>query len=331
MNHKTTNNAPIAGYAAMVATVVVWAAYALSLRATGDASLTIADVGLIRFGVPALLLAPLLPRTLRALRHERPWVIAAMCCAGGLPFFLVAAMGGHLTSASMISLIVAGTVPVFVTAFDRLQTGRTVSARRRGALAAILTGVTVAAAAAASPSHAVGVLVLLGGGLMWTVFTLALQRIGLSPASASLTVCLPSTALALALPLTGAASSHLLAGSAATGDAVTFLVVQGIGAGVLSTITYRIGVRALGSSAASAIGALTPVVTAVAAIPLLGEAITASAVVSGALIIAGVMAFSRASARAEISRPRTGRFTRLSLRASHVPDHAAAAPNATDR
>ncbi|WP_144833051.1 hypothetical protein [Microbacterium sp. BH-3-3-3] len=68
--------------------------------------------------------------------------------------------------------------------------------------------------------------------------------------------------------------------------------MQGIGTGLLSTACYVVAVKNLGSSIPAAAGALSPVLTAVVAAPLLGEPVTAGLALALALIASGVALFA---------------------------------------
>ncbi|MDI6102344.1 DMT family transporter [Actinoplanes sp. NEAU-A12] len=274
------------GLAAMAVTVVVWAGFALSIRGIGASSLTTMDAALIRFTVPVLLLAPWIPRTLRRLRAERSAVVAGLCVGAGLPYFLVASFGGSLTSAALVGLVIPGTVPVFVALLAYKIWGLKIGRPQAVALAAILAGVALAGR---QPAGA-GTLVLLLAGLIWAVYTLSLRVTVLDPIGTVLVLCLPSACLTAVLIMTGSVPSHLAAGAARPADVVLYLVVQGVGVGVLAALCYPIAIRCLGSRAAASLGALSPVVTAVAAVPLLGEPFTGAG--AFALVVGGVVAFN---------------------------------------
>ncbi|MEV6343591.1 EamA family transporter [Actinoplanes sp. NPDC051851] len=284
-----------AGLVAMAVTVVVWAGFALSIRGIGASSLTTADAALIRFGLPVVLLSPWIPRTLRALRTERPLVAGAVCLGAGLPYFLVAALGGRLTSAALVGMVIPGSVPVFVTLMTRTRPVRA------AALAMIVTGAGVAAW-----SGGPGVLVLLLAGLIWSVYTVGLRATGLDPIGAALLVCAPSALVTALLLVTGTLPSHLGSvspsylgsvspahlGAVRPADLLTYLVVQGAGVGVLAALAYAYAIRHLGGPTAATLGAASPVLTALAAVPLFGERLTVHDLVSLALIVAGVVTFS---------------------------------------
>ncbi len=192
----------------MTCTVLLWASFALSIRAIGSSSLTGFDAALLRFLVPVVVLAPWLGRTLRRLREQRAPVVVALGVGAGLPFFLVAAAGGRLTAAGMVGLVIPGTVPVFVALLTRSRLPR----RQAFALGSILVGVALLAATWSANG---GIVVLLLAGLMWSVYTVALRSSTLDPIGTALTLCLPSVVIAVPLMALGVVPSHLLDGTAA--------------------------------------------------------------------------------------------------------------------
>jgi len=281
----------LVGVAALTAVVMLWSSFALSTRALEGAGLTMADAAIVRFAVPAVVLSPWIPRTLRTLRTERPTVLALVLLAG-LPHFLLFAWGAHLTSAALTGLLVPGTVPLFVTLLLFLRVRRTVSRRRLLALAAIVAGVAASALFTGGPTGPGGIAVLLAAGLVWAAYTLGVARTRLDPLGVIVIVSVTSVASALLLAVTGVLPSALLAGSADLSTVGSYALVQGVGTGLLSTACYVIAVKNLGSSLPAAAGALSPVLTAVVAVPLLGETLGLGLGVALALIVTGVAVFA---------------------------------------
>ena len=292
------------GVAAVAAVIALWSSFALSTRALEGTGLTMMDAALIRFAVPAVLLTPWIPRTVRALRAERASVLALLLLAG-LPHFLLFAWGAHLTSAALTGLLVPGTVPLFVTLLVFARSRRAPSRAQTLALAAIVAGVGASAVFTGGPAGPGGILVLLAAGFVWAAYTLGLARTRLDPVAVIVVVSVASAASALLLAATGVAPSNLLAGTADVSAIGAYGLLQGVGTGLLSTACYVVAVRNLGSRIPSAAGALSPVVTAVAAVPLLGEPLTAGLTVALALIVAGVAAFTLTPATTrQITTPR---------------------------
>ncbi|WP_295842488.1 DMT family transporter [uncultured Microbacterium sp.] len=285
----------LVGVAALTAVVMLWSSFALSTRALEGAGLTMADAAIVRFAVPAMVLSPWIPRTLRTLPTERPTVLAVVLLAG-LPHFLLFAWGAHLTSAALTGLLVPGTVPLFVTLLLFLCVRRTVSRRRVLALAAIVAGVAASALFTGGPTGPGGIAVLLAAGLVWAAYTLGVARTRLDPVGVIVIVSIASMASAFLLAVTGVLPSALLAGTADLGTVGSYALVQGVGTGLLSTACYVVAVKNLGSSLPAAAGALSPVLTAVVAVPLLGETLGLGLGVALALIVTGVAVFALSSA-----------------------------------
>ncbi|MGW5877534.1 DMT family transporter [Nocardiopsis terrae] len=284
------------GLTAMAATVVLWAGFALSIRGIGASDLTALDTAFLRFLTPLVVLAPWIPRALRRVRHERGGVLAALCVGAGLPYFLIAAWGGSLTSAALVGIVIPGTVPLFVTvlAFGLWRTRARPA--QLGALVLIVLGVAVTVVAAVSPDQVTGVAVLLCAGLVWSVYTLALRETTLDPVSAAIVLCAPS-ALLSGVPILLRLVPSSLTDGAATRDVLTFVAVQGIGVGVLAALCYATAIRVLGGPVAATLGALSPVLTLVVAAPLLGEPVTVATTATLLLVLTGVVTFNLLAAR----------------------------------
>lgn len=308
---RTSGSTKAGGVAAMLVTVAVWAAFAVSVRGIGASTLTSADVSLLRFAVPALVLALRIPRTLRALRGQNPWTLAAVAGGAGAPFLLTASLGGAMTSASLVGLVIPGTVPLFVTIICALVWRERITRRQAVAVTAIVSGVAVAVVGSTSEVSA-GIGVLLVAGLLWSVYTLGLRRTSLGPDGAALVLCIPS-ALAVAVGiLFGWLPSRLAAGTAAPGDILSFGLVQGLGVGVIAGLCYAYAVRRLGPQPAAALGALSPVVTMLLAVPVFGEVPHVAGLTAMTIIVTGVLAFTLAPPRQAAARPGRPRPVSLS-------------------
>lgn len=279
------------GVAALVAAVVLWSSFALTVRGIGSSSLTTIDVAFLRFATPVVILAPWLARTVRALRRERIGVLL-MLGIGGLPHFLLTALGGRLTSAALIGLLVPGTVPLFVAVILYLRWRERICPRQLIALGTITTGIAATAIQTTSTATATGTGILLTAGCAWAVYTIGLRRTRLGLTGVVLAVCTPATITAVLLAASAAMPSHLMTGTAGISDVLLFTGLQGIGTGLLSTLCYAYAVRALGSNLAATAGAISPVLTALLAIPLFKEPISPGVGAALTLIVTGVMVFN---------------------------------------
>lgn len=283
--------AKLTGVAALVAAVALWSSFALTVRGIGSSGLTSIDVAFLRFATPVVILAPWLPRTVRALRGERIGVLL-MLGIGGLPHFLLSALGGRLTSAALIGLLIPGTVPLFVAVILYLGWRERISRRRLIALAAITTGIATTAIQTTSTATTAGIGILLTAGCAWGIYTIGLRRTRLGLTGVVLTICAPATITTALLAASAVAPSHLMTGTADISDVLLFTCLQGIGTGLLSTLCYAHAVRALGSNLAATAGAISPVLTALIAVPLFDEPITPGVSAALTLIVTGVTIFN---------------------------------------
>ncbi len=282
------------GLAALLLTVSIWAAFALSARALAASTLLPADAALLRFGVPLVVLAPALWRRRRALAAVRPGPAAKIVCGAGVPFFLAAMFGGSLTSASFVGAIVPGMVPLFVSAL-MVARGRGLPRGTQSAgLLLIAAGVVALVSRYAVPFDAD---VMLGSGTLlvasglWALYTVGLREVDLDPVGSIGLLCLPSFAVIGLLVAAGVLPTGLA--HAAGADIALFLVVQGLGVGLCAGLLYAFAIRRLGAERASVVGSLSPVAVVLLAIPLLGERPTVAVLVGVPLITAGVVLANR--------------------------------------
>lgn len=287
------------GMVALLVTVAIWAAFALSARALSASSLLPADAALLRFGVPVVVLAPALWRRRRRIMAVRPATAAKIVCGAGVPFFLAAMYGGSLTSAAFVGSIVPGMVPLFVCAL-MVAGGRGAPRGTQAAgLALIAAGVVALVWRYVVPLNTqvlAGAGILLVASGLWALYTVGLKEVDLDPVGSIGLLCLPSFAIIALLVVTGVLPSGMA--SAAGGDIALFLVVQGLGVGLCAGLLYAFAIRRLGAERSSVFGSLSPVAVVLLAVPLLDESPTLTVLIGVPLITAGVVLANR--------RPRPG-------------------------
>lgn len=289
------SSSKLTGYAAIAVAVTIWAGFALSIRAMGASGLTTADVALIRYGTPALLLAPFIPSRWAMLRRVSLTDALMVFAGAGLPFFWIAAAGGAATSTAHVSALIAGTVPISVALVGFLLTGTRIPLRRMGGLAVIVAGVAVLGFAQSQTGHGSigwGVTTLLTASLLWGAYTIGLRRTGLDAIGCTLLVTLPSFVILSVLFACGLVTTHF--GTFGVHEAIPFLLVQGLGVGVVSTLSYATAIARLGPARSAVIGSLAPVLASLGAVPLLGEILTPAIALGVGAITLGVVLANRA-------------------------------------
>ncbi len=278
----------LVGSIAMGVTLCIWVGFALSVRATEGAHLEIADVAFIRACVPALVLGPFLWLRREKLRVLSPRSAAAIVLGGGAPFFALAAIGGGFTSATHVGALIAGTVPLALALLMWVGFGQRPKLRGVSALLTIVLGaVLLIVSSGANVSNVVwGTVALLLASLAWATYTIGLRSSGLDPLTAGGLVSVPSAIILLPMIVTGAVPTTLFTSPPA--EVIGFVLVQGVGVGLVASLTYVTAIRLLGADKCAAIGAGAPAITAVLAWPILGEALSVPSLAAVGIICAGI-------------------------------------------
>ncbi|WP_374448931.1 DMT family transporter [Stella sp.] len=284
--------------------VMIFSGWFVVTRFSVTRELRIWDITALRFGVGALLLAPMVLR--RGSRLPRgAWVEGLLfALLWGLPFVLLVALGLQLTSAAEAASIAPTLMPVFAGLFAWAFLHDPPGRALRFGYAAIVLGlaglVTAGAAAHGAPDPAgLGALVL--AAATWATYTLLFRRSGLSPIQAAALICIWSAALFLPVYLLLGLSRF---GLASTGEIALQAVYQGALMSGVAIVTFNRAVNLLGPSAATAIIALLPAIATVLAVPVLGEMPTPGQGVAIAVIVAGVGLVARATPPARPRAPR---------------------------
>ncbi len=277
------------GLIAIFITMFIWVGFVLTIRAIGKSALTTADVALLRFGIPSLILLPFLPRRWAMLKSINPIHAVMILIGGGLPFFFAASIGGSATSAAYVGALIPGTAPIFVMLLAYFFYAQKASIWKMACLALIGIGVIALLWSDLRYFHSSvleGSAVLLGASCLWAVYTLGLRKVGIDAISCTILLCLPSFIFLTILIVCGILPTQM--GYFSLYDALPFILIQGLGVGVLAGITYSHAIRSIGAEKCAVIGSMTPAVASLLAIPLLGEILEAFTVAGISLLTIGV-------------------------------------------
>jgi drug/metabolite transporter (DMT)-like permease len=276
------------GWLAAFATVTIWGVWAVATRHAVTHDLPLAAVGLLRYGVPALVLIPfswrggLFPKGLSFAK-------GLALLGSGAPFFLIVALGMQFAPAAEIGPLLTGTMPLFVALIGWLAFGERFGRVRLAGFILILVGVVciggyglLLTGNGAWRGH----LLLLSGACLWGIYTHAYRRSGLSALQAAALIGLWS--VLILLPFGGLPLIHAVGRGLAT-PLLMQMVLQGLLAGVAGVVLYGIAVDRLGASRAAATSPLAIVLAALIAIPVLGEYPEPAALVGIVMATLGVV------------------------------------------
>lgn len=273
MHERTFKPSIIIGLSAAIISVAIGVAWQLATRLGATTTLHPVDLTLFRYGVPALVLSPLLWRIGLLPAGVGRGTLALMVIGAGLPFGLIAMAGAQFASIAHMGVLLPGTMPLFVALFSGLVLGERFTAARIVGLLLIIVGVlAIGAPALANVQTGAwrGDLLFLTAALLWGVYTVAFRRSGLEPWTATAVVSLWSGLMVL--PAWFVSGAGRLA-SAPLSDVAVQVLVQGLVAGIAGLGIYAMAVRHLGPSRAAAWGALVPVASAVGGWMVLGETV----------------------------------------------------------
>jgi len=103
------------GLMAMGVTLLIWASFFISLRASSQSALTIGDIALLRFLPAALVFGWLtLPKAKKIQQTPKRYLLA-IALGAGLPFLLLAANGLRYAPVADGASLIPGILPLFVT------------------------------------------------------------------------------------------------------------------------------------------------------------------------------------------------------------------------
>lgn len=248
------------------------------------------DLALLRYGLPALALLPVLRRT--GLRPRTvSWRCLAVLVGGGLPFGLLVLAGAQFAPAAHMAVFVTGAVPVFTALACLLLRQEQIPPLRWLGLACMMAGVAWLglAGTAQAPGAWRGDLLFLLAAMAWAGYTLAFRRSGLTPWEAGAVINTWSCiGLLLVLPWVG----ELRLFTAPWKDILAQAAGQGVLAGLLGITVYMTAIAHLGSSRAALSSALVPPMTALGAAILLGEPADASTWWASLLVACGIVVAS---------------------------------------
>lgn len=264
--HHSTRAGLIAAFFA----ICIWTGFILVSRHGGKSVLTGWDVTALRFGVGSLIALFFLPRvTLPPYK-----VILLFSAFGGIGYSVVVYAGFRMAPAAHAAVLLPGSLPFATAVIAWLWLRQIPSPAQRIALLLVFIGITLTAAdtlyhgAHLTGTQMLGDLLFLCGSSSWAVFTLLLRRYPMPPLTAAVTTTLGSAILYLPvwwlfLPstLNQAPPAEIAMQAAYQGVLVVFVAMM----------LYTFAVRSLGGQTVTLLMAIVPGVSALAAVPILGE------------------------------------------------------------
>jgi len=253
-----------------LAAVSIWAGNIVVAGLGLRSSLTTWDISAIRFGVAGVLLVPYLLR--EGLAFERlGWIGLAALVLGGAPTVLLANSGLLFAPAAHAGALFPGVMPLMVAILAAATLKEAFTSQKKAGFTLIVAGVVGivwGSGVAIGTEQNIGHLLFLGSALTWACYTVAMRRARLDGLHAAAISAVGSLLLYLP-PYAYLAGASVL--EAPLSAIALQAVVQGLLTAVISYLLYGSAVSILGASSGAAFAALCPAMTALMAVPVLGE------------------------------------------------------------
>jgi len=253
-----------------LAAVSIWSGWIVVARLGLKTSLTPWDIAALRFGVAGLLLLPYVVSKGLALKRLGWLGLAAIVLGGGAPV-LLANTGLLFAPAAHAGALFPGVMPLAVALLATVILHEPFTDAKKIGFVLILLGVLGVAWSAGGAigfGQTIGHALFLGSALAWACYTIAMRRARLDglhaagiAAVGALFLYMPVYLFVEGLNFTKAPWS----------DLALQAFVQGLQRGIASLVFDGRAVSILGASSGAAFAALSPAMTAVMAIPILGE------------------------------------------------------------
>jgi drug/metabolite transporter (DMT)-like permease len=263
---------------------VVWGGSYLLIKIAINGGLTAASIAWLRVAIAAVLLGALSWREMAALRAKWRWILAFAVAEISIPFPLIAA--GEVHVASSLAAIIIASVPLIVTVLSlRFDPSERPTPLRAAGLATGFTGVIALVGIDVSGSGAelLGALAIFVGAIGYAIGPM-LVKLGMSGSPSR--AVMGASLLVATVILAPFAALDLPTRTPTVG---AFAAVAGLG--VLCTaiafVVYTLLIREAGTSRATVITYINPLVAVILGVTLLGEHPGTGGVVGLLLILAG--------------------------------------------
>ncbi|HTH93614.1 MAG TPA: DMT family transporter [Rhodocyclaceae bacterium] len=293
MTTENYNSTHRSGYLAALVVIFCWSGFNIVSRLAGRSVLTPFDIAALRVGIASLILLPLFVRILwQALQASDVRLLLqylSIAIFGSLGYALPVYSGFAFAPAAHAGVLVNGGIPLATALLAWFALGQ----RPRGwgafSLAIAISGIVMIGLqsfALAGGNQWIGDLFFVFGAVSWAIAGLLMRRWHLKPIPTvammnGLAAILYLPVYVLFLP------SHL---HEAPMNAVLLQgTYQGFVAAIIAGIFYNHANLTIGPQKASLMLALVPGITAIAAVPILGESLSALAIFGVLLITAGAI------------------------------------------
>ena len=277
------------GFAAAAAVIVVWSGFNIVSRLGGLSPLTPYDMAAIRFVFSGIACLPFVMTRWQRLNWPRLAVLAGF---GGMTYGLLVYSGFSLAPTAHAGILVNGGIPFASALIAWLILGHRPGIRSEFALliagiGIVLIGLHSFGQFSGAPAHQwVGDVFFLLAAISYACFGLLLKHWHVSPLEATIGVAVISMVCYTPVYL-------LFLPKAITTVPVSYILLQGVYQGILAAsiagLLFAYAIHNIGPQRATLMLAMVPGISAVAAVPLLGESLNAVTIAGVVLVTLGAV------------------------------------------
>jgi drug/metabolite transporter (DMT)-like permease len=284
------------GWLAAFAMVFTGAGWQLATRFGATGGFMPLDLALLRYGVPALLLAPVWWRLFREHAHVQPkrsWCRMGLLVMGsGLPFGLLVMTGARYAPVSHMAALLPGLIPLLVIAGTSALSRQLPARMQMLAAAVVFAGVSLVSgmwSTVGSSQSWLGDVLFVCAAVLWSVYSLVFRGLGFTGWQSAALVSFWS-ALAVIPWWLWQTGTQLW--TVSTNALLLQIAWQGVLAGTLGIAAYGYAMRVLGPTRPAVVGALVPVVSSIGGVWLLDEKMDTAAWCGVVLVTFGIVAIT---------------------------------------
>ena len=307
----TNRNNFLIGFAFALLATVLWSGNFIAARALNK---TISPVSLnfLRWAIATIVLAPFaLKKTVQEWKLLRPHLVylCFAALAGVTLFNTFVYVGGRYSTATNLALIGTTAAPIFVLLISRLFLKQKISVNQIIGTILCVAGIVmlISRGAISGLQHfklSLGDVWILLAALSFAIYTVLVRKkpAGVSPGSFLFFIFLAGTIF-----LIPAFIIDLSMGSAFVWNKTIILSILylGIGASVISFLSWNISIRRIGPARTALFGNLIPIFSTIEASILLDEQFNNVTLVSLAIILVGLVIANVSTLKAPIVKPGT--------------------------
>lgn len=270
------------GWAAVA--IAVWSGSLIMLRLGVTTSLNAYDLTMLRFGVAALILAPVAIRGSTGPDGLGLTGGAAMVITFGAPYVLLISLALKTAPAAAAGALNPGVMAIVSVLLSRIMTGDRIEGLRFTGL--VITAMGIVLFTCAGGRIAAGHLILVGTGIMWATYVLITRHAAVPALKATAIVATGSAVFYLPVYILVLPKQIF---NAPLADVLVQAGFQGVLVSVVAIYAFNRSAELLGTVAGATLPALIPVVTLGLGVVALGETAGAGELFSAFLVTAGLV------------------------------------------